>query len=369
MIQEANTMSMLKFLIALSVSIAAFAQGVAVVKVVSRSAERKVQLPGEFIPFQTVTIHAKVTGFIDRVEVDRGSVVKKGQLLATLDAPELRAQRAEAEAKVLNAESQRAEAEAKLAGAQSTDEKLKAASATPGVIAGNELIQAEKIVDAVRAQVRAVDGSIKAAQASVQVVRDMENYLQVTAPFDGVITERMAHPGALVGPGGGTAAMFQLEQTTRLRLVVAVPETDVGGIVSGSRVSFTVPAYPGQTFTGVVSRAAHSVDPKTRAMAVEMDVMNPRGALASGMYPSVMWPVRQSRPSLLLPATSIVTTTEKTFVIRVTNGSAEWVPVRRGPVVGDLVEVYGPLQANDIVLKRASDEVREGAKLNVKSPG
>jgi len=104
-------------------------------------------------------------------------------------------------------------------------------------------------------------------------------------------------------------------------------------------------------------------------MAVEMDVMNPRGALASGMYPAVMWPVRQSRPSLLLPATSIVTTTEKTFVIRVTNGSAEWVAVRRGPPVGDLVEVYGPLQANDVVLKRASDEVREGAKLNVKSPG
>ncbi|PYT19692.1 MAG: efflux RND transporter periplasmic adaptor subunit, partial [Acidobacteria bacterium] len=255
MIRGANIMSMLRLLIGLCISSAVFAQGVDVVKVVSRSAERKVQLPGEFIPFQTVTIHAKVTGFVDRVEVDRGSVVKKGQLLATLDAPELRAQRAEAEAKVLNAESQRAEAEAKVAAVQSTYERLKAASATPGVIAGNELIQAEKIVDAARAQVRAVEGSIKAAQASVQVVRDMEDYLQVTAPFDGVITERMAHPGALVGPGGGAAAMFQLEQTTRLRLVVAVPETDVGGIVNGSRVSFTVPAYPGQTFTGVVSRA------------------------------------------------------------------------------------------------------------------
>src|SRR5438552_2425506 len=222
MIRGANTMSMLRVLMAISISSGLFAQGVDVVKVISRTAERKVQLPGEFVPFQTVTIHAKVTGFVDRIEVDRGSVVKKGQLLATLDAPELRAQRAEAEAKVLNAESQRAEAEAKLAGAQSTYDKLKAASATPGVIAGNELIQAEKIVDAARAQVREVEGSIKAAQASVQVVRDMENYLQVTAPFDGVITERMAHPGALVGPGGAAAAMFQLEQTSRLRLVVAV---------------------------------------------------------------------------------------------------------------------------------------------------
>src|SRR5258707_6339595 len=245
MIRGANTMNVLKFLIALSMSIDAFAQGVDVVIVVSRSAERKVQLPGEFIPFQTVTIHAKVTGFVDRVEVDRGSVVKKGQLLATLDAPELRAQRAEAEAKVLNAESQRAEAEAKLAGAQSTSEKLKAASATPGVIAGNELIQAEKIVDAARAQVRAVEGSIQAAQASVQVVRDMENYLTVTAPFDGVITERIAHPGALVGPGTGAAAMFQLEQTTRLRLVVAVSVTTGGGDVNCCPSSFNGPPYTG----------------------------------------------------------------------------------------------------------------------------
>src|SRR6266700_2639525 len=150
MTRGASIMSMLRLLIGLCISYAVFAQGVGVVKVVSRSAERKVQLPGEVIPFQTVAIHAKVTGFVDRVEVDRGSVVTKGQLLATLDAPELRAQRAEASAKLLHAESQHAEAEAKLAGAQSTFEKLKAASATPGVIAVNELIQAEKIVDAAR---------------------------------------------------------------------------------------------------------------------------------------------------------------------------------------------------------------------------
>src|SRR5438477_155193 len=133
MIRGADTMNTRRFLLAIFTYGVGFAQTVDVVKVVSRSAERKVQLPGEFIPFQAVAIHAKVTGFVDRVEVDRGSIVKKGQLLATLDAPELRTQRAEAEAKVLNAESQRAEAEAKVAAARSTYERLKAASATPGV--------------------------------------------------------------------------------------------------------------------------------------------------------------------------------------------------------------------------------------------
>jgi membrane fusion protein, multidrug efflux system len=337
------------------------AQAADVVKVVSSTAERKIQLPGEFQPYQQVAIFAKVSGFVDKVNVDVGSMVKTGDLLATLVAPELIAQRLEAAAKVQAAESQRAEALAKVAAAESTYERLKAASATPGAIAGNELIQAQKQVEAAQAQVRAVEGSIKAAQASVAALKDIENYLNVTAPFDGVITERSVHPGALVGPMGGNAkAMFQLDQTIRLRLVVSVPEVDVGGIVKGARVSFTVPAFPGEQFTGTIARISHSIDEKTRSMAVELDVMNPKSRLAPGMYPAVMWPVRSPKPSLLVPPASIVTTTERTFVIRVRNGKAEWVTVSKGAPVGDLVEVFGTLQPGDTVLKRASDEIREG---------
>jgi len=170
-----------------------------VVKVVSRSAERKVQLPGEFIPFQTVTIHAKVTGFVDRVEVDRGSMVRKGQLLATLDAPELRAQRAEAEAKVLNAESQRAEAEAKVAAAQSIREAQSRIGYTwrnPG----NELNSGGKDVDAARAKYAQSRVPARLAQASVQVVAGYGKLSASTAPFDGASPSEWLTPGALVGP-------------------------------------------------------------------------------------------------------------------------------------------------------------------------
>lgn len=346
----------------------AFAQlPVEVVRVVSRPVERKIPSPGEFLPYQTVAIHAKVSGFVDRVEVDRGSLVKRGQLLATLVAPELKAQRAEAEAKVHAVASQRAEAEARLVAAQSTYERLKTASQTPGVIAGNELIQAEKAVDAVRAQVKAVDSAVQAAQASVAVLQDMESYLQVTAPFAGVITERNVHPGALVGPSGAGSAtpMFQLEQNSRLRLVVAVPEVDVSGIPAGAHVTFTVPAYPGESFSGVVARLAHSMDPKTRTMAVELDVNNARQALAPGMYPTVMWPVRRKRASLLVPPSSVVTTTERTFVIRIKDSQAQWVTVSRGAPAGELMEVYGPLQAGDLVVRRGTDELREGTHVAI----
>src|SRR4029077_11338914 len=118
------------------------------VPVVSRQISRTIELPGEFQPFQSVSIHAKVRGYVDRVLVDRGSAVKRGQLLAVLTAPEMTAQIAEAESKVKAAESDRSQAEAQLAGAQSTYDRLKRAAETPGAISGNELIQAQKQVEA-----------------------------------------------------------------------------------------------------------------------------------------------------------------------------------------------------------------------------
>jgi membrane fusion protein, multidrug efflux system len=344
-------------------------QAVDVAKVVSKPVERTVKLPGEFTPYLSVAIHAKVTAFVDKVEVDRGSVVQEGQLLASLVAPELISQRAEAEAKVQSIQSQRAEAEAKLVAAQSTFEKLKTASQTPGAIAGNELILAEKEVDAARSFVQAQEDSIKAAQQAVASLKEFEGYLRVTAPFSGIVTERDVHPGALVGPGAGSSMpLFRLEQNSRLRLVVAVPEAQVGGIVRGAHVPFRVPAYPGETFTGIVARVPDSMDSKTRTMPVELDVSNPQAMLAPGMYSEVLWPVHKKGPSLLVPPSSIVTTTERTFVIRVRDGKAEWVNVARGAPVENLVEVFGPLNAGDEILLRGSDEIREGTPLKPAAP-
>src|SRR4051812_11942821 len=158
------------------------AQQLEAVRVISRPLDQTVVLPGEFTPYLGVAIHAKVAGFVQRVEVDRGSVVKEGQLLATIIAPELNAHRAEAEAKVQTAEARRAEAEARVASAQSTYERMKAASATPGAIAGNELIQAEKQLDAERAKATADKAAVEAAQAAVRTVQELEAYLRVTAP-------------------------------------------------------------------------------------------------------------------------------------------------------------------------------------------
>src|SRR5437016_698421 len=345
---------------------AGFAQTMDAVRVISRPLGRKVELPGEFVPYLSVPIHAKIPGFVEKVEVDRGSVVKEGQLLATMIAPELKAQRAEAKAKVSAAQSQKVEAEARVAAVQSTYERMKAAAATPGVIAGNELVQAEKQVDVERAKVAAAESSVQAAQEALKAIEEIQVYLRVTAPFSGVITTRNVHPGALVGSGKDDLPMFQLETLDRLRLVVPVPEANVGGIARNAKVGFSVSAYPGETFYGTISRISRSIDPKTRSMPVELDVSNPGGRLAAGMYPAVKWPIRGNSSVLMVPPSSVVTTSERTFVIRINGDSAQWVDVKKGPTQGDLIEIVGPLKEGDTVLRRGSDEIREGTHLKVR---
>ena len=344
---------------------------VEVVQVISKPVEREVKLPGELRPYLNVSLHAKVTGFVDQVNVDRGSIVKQGQVLITVIAPEMTAQIAEGESKVRALQLQQAEVEARLAAAQSAYEAMRSTAAeAPGAVAEVDLVNAQKNADAIRAQGRAVGGSVQAAQASARALRVMEAYLRISAPFAGVITERNVHPGALIGPnaGAGQLPALRLEQVSRLRLVVAVPEAVVGGIVESARVPFTVPAFPGDDFSGVLRRIAHSVEEKTRSMAVELDVDNSDLRLAPGMYPEVIWPVHKARPSLLVPPSSVVTTTERTFVVRVKDGKAEWVNVKRGPSVGELVEVYGALKAGDTILRRGTDEIKPGTAVTAIAP-
>jgi RND family efflux transporter MFP subunit len=324
--------------------------------VVVKVLDRKLKLPAELLAYQSVDLLARVPGFVERVLVDRGSAVKKGELLVELSAPERKAQLSEFEAKALAIESQKAEAEARLSASESTMQKLREAAKTPGAIAVNEIVQAEKAVEAQKALIRSIQTQASAARAAAAGLKEMLQYLAVTAPFDGVITERKVHPGALAGPSA--PALLRLEQISRLRVVVAVPEGEASGIVRGAVVPFTIQG--GLSGTGTVARLARSVDPRTRTMPVELDVNNPSGALAPGMYAEVTWPVRKAKGSILVPPTAVVTTTEKVFVIRNNGGVAEHVPVSKGASAGDLMEVFGNLHPGDLIVKRGSDEIRAG---------
>jgi membrane fusion protein, multidrug efflux system len=357
--------SALRSIAALACSIGAtivFAQSIELATVVSRHLSRTIDLPGEIQPFLMVSLTARVPGYVERVAVDRGSAVRRGQLLVELRAPEMEAQLAQADAKAEAADADRARAQAQLEAATSTYERTKQAADTPGAVAGNELVQAEKQVAAAQAVVAAREHDRSAAAAEVRALRDLHGYLRITAPFDGMITERLVHPGALVGPAA-PSPLVVLQQLSRLRLVVSVPEQQVAGIAPHATVSFTVPAYPGRTYAATVARLAHTLDAKTRAMSVELDVANGDGSLAPGMYPTVRWPIDRAQPALFVPRTSVVTTSERMFVVRDAQGRAEWVDVRKGAADGELVEVVGGVHAGDRVVKHATDEMRPGTPL------
>jgi RND family efflux transporter MFP subunit len=316
---------------------------VEVVTVVAKPLDATLELPAELAADQAVAIYPRVSGFLDEISVDRGSPIKRGQLLARLSAPELAAQRAEAESKV--------------AAAKSTYDRLKAASATPGAIAGHDLEVAE--------------AGLAADKSRVDALRALESYLSVRAPFDGVVTERNVHPGALVGPptGPGMPPMLKVEKIDHLRVTVAVPEADAAAVSIGTAAAFTVSTYPGHQFTAKIARVAHEIDAKTRTMAVELDYDNTAGMpLVPGAFAAVRWPVHREKPSLFVPPSAIATTTERTFVDRVRDGKIEQVVVARGVAMGEIVEVFGELAAGDQVVRRGSEVMAPGTAVMVKTP-
>ena len=341
---------------------------VTVAAVESQEVRSTVPLPAQIAAWESVDIYPKVTGFIETIRVDRGSKVRAGEVIAHLSAPELVAQRSQAEAALQAAQAQLAAAQAKLASDQGTYQHLAAAAKTPGVVAGNDVAIAEQTAAADRAHVEAAQNNVQSAREALRAVSVLQGYLDVRAPFDGVVTQRNLHPGALVGPssgGGGAQPIVQVENLNRLRLVVPVPEIYAGNIKEGAKVPFTVPAYPGQKFTAPVARISHSVSQNTRTMAVELDVTNGDAKITPGAFATVEWPVQRAYATMLVPASAVATDLQRTFVIRVRGGKTEWVDVKTGLSANGKTEVFGDLQAGDKVVVNATDAVRPGTAVTV----
>jgi membrane fusion protein (multidrug efflux system) len=323
-------------------------------------------LPAELMPYESVDIYAKETGFLKSIEVDRGSKVKQGELIAQLEAPELVAQRAQAEAAYQSAEAQFAAGQAKLAADEGTYKNMNAAAKTSGVVAANDLDIAHQTAQSDEANVGALRMSADAAQENLKAVAQLESYLNIAAPFDGEVTTRYVHPGALVGPAGGPGAMtpiVKIETTTRHRLVVPVPENDVEGVPKGTIVNFAVPSFPGRTFQAPIARISHDVERKTRTMPVELDVRDPHAELVPGTFCQIEWPIRRNYPTLFVPVSAVASDLQHTFVLRVRQNRIDWVDVTTGARSGDVIEVFGDLKEGDKVATRGTDQLQPGTEV------
>jgi RND family efflux transporter MFP subunit len=372
---------------------------VPVVRVEKRTLDRMLDLPGQLLAFQDVPLHSKVEGYISSISVDRGSSVHKGQVLIKVNAPEVDASVREAEAKESAAEagyrqavsayqsivSKQAESRAKLDADSLTWNRLVEAARTPGAIAQNEVdIQAKTVeedkarADSLKAEIAAADqvvqaqkNNLKAAQHVVDSMKAMLAYLEIRAPFDGVITERNVHEGSIVSVsaekrGESDVPLLRVQQKNLLRLVVAVPEACVSGCKVGEKISFSVPAFPGKDFAGRIARLGFALDQKTRTMPVELDVSNQDGQLEPGMFATVKWDVTRPYETLFVPATAVGEDLKGAFVIRVRDGVAERVTVTRGQQMGNLAEICGDLAEGEEVTLKATNEFKTGMHIAAK---
>jgi len=343
-------------------------QRVTVAKVESQTLETNLALPAQITPYEAVDVYPKVTGFVEKISVDRGSRVHAGEVIIQLSAPELAAQRAQAEAALQNADAQRIAAEAKFAADNGTYLHLVEAAKTPGVVAANDLLVAQQSAAADHAQVEAAAKSVQAARDHLRAVTQLESYLEIRAPFDGVVTQRNLHPGALAGPASGPAGaqpIVRIQSMDRLRVTVPVPEAYAAGVRDGQEVTFRVPGYPGKVFRAPIARVSHDISQNTRTMQVELDFKNGSGEITPGAFATVDWPVGRSYPTLFVPASAVTTDLQRTFVIDVRDGKAEWVDVTTGVTADGKTEVFGALQAGDIVVANATDSIRPGTAVTI----
>lgn len=310
-----------------------------------------VKIPGELIAYQHVDLYAKVSSFIKKLHADVGSEVKAGQLLVVMEAPEMNAQVAAANSRVKSQE-------AIFLSSKATYDRLMETSKTPGTVSQNDL-------DVANARQKSDLAQLEAARASRLEVGATNDYLQIRAPFSGVVTARNVSAGAYVGPSGKGSELpiFTLQEQKKLRLVVSVPDAYVSNLNSQSEVAFTVRSLPNEKFTAKVTRLAGALDNRLRAQRTEMDVINDGKKLLPGMVAEVSLNLTGNDNIFVVPSSAVLHSTEGVFVIKLVNNKAQWVPVTTGRSSDDKTEVFGTLNENDILITHASEEIRKEAEV------
>ncbi|MGZ3943420.1 MAG: efflux RND transporter periplasmic adaptor subunit [Mucilaginibacter sp.] len=326
---------------------------VAVVPIARGTLNSTITVPGELVPFQEVDIYAKVTSYVKKLYADIGSQVHTGDLLATLEAPELNSQLAASESHIK-------QQQAIYFASKATYDRLLNTSKTPGTVSENDLEQAEAKKNSDLANVDAAKSDYKAVAANL-------DYLQIRAPFDGVVSARNVNLGAYVGPAGkgSDQPIFVIQEQSKMRLVISVPEAYTGGLSNKDEVTFSVKALPNRKFKAQVKRLAGALDEKLRAERLEMDVYNKNKELLPGMYADVDLPIPSRDSAYIVPKTAVVVSTERVFVIRVNNNKAEWVDVKKGFQSGGNMEIYGNLKPGEQIVAKANDEIRDGQPVRV----
>lgn len=355
---------------------------VAAVRVTRTDLTGSITLTGEFIPFQEVDVMAKVAGYIRKMNVDVGDRVHQGQVLATLEVPEMENDMARASAGIdqANAEAVRAEDDVRrLESAQemthlSLTRIQNVAQREPGLVPQQEVdevkahdLQAEAQVSAAKSNLAAARERVRVMRAEEARIKTMQNYQIITAPFEGVVTKRYANTGAMIqaGTASQTQAMpvVRVSQNNLLRLILPVPESSVPQVSIAREVSVRVPTL-NRTFTGRVARFTDKLQLSTRTMDTEVDVPNPSLSLIPGMYAEVDLQLQAHQGVLTAPPDAIDGTGANTRVFMVdSQNTIHIVPVQLGIETARNVEIRQGVKEGDLLVAGRRAGLKEGDRV------
>jgi len=310
-------------------------------------------LPGELTAFQQVDIYAKVSSFVKKLYADVGSEVTEGQLIAVMEAPEINSQLEAAQSRVESLE-------ATYIASKANYDRLVETSKTPGTISPNDL-------DIALAKQKSDYAELQSAKSTYKEINDTKNYLEIRAPFTGVISARNVSEGAYVGPAGkgSDLPMFVLQEQKHLRLIVDVPEAYTNFLNDNSTISFAVRSLPNQTFKAKITRLSGALDTHLRSEHIEMNVINNDKKLLPGMVAEISIGLPAQDSTFIVPKTAIVNSTEGVFVIKVNNEKAQWVSITRGREANDTAEIFANgLSINDTLITVGSEEIRDSSLIS-----
>ena len=322
--------------------------------------------PGTTEAFAQANIYARASGYISKREVDIGSPVKAGQLLVEITAPELDHQIAQAEATL-------AQMQAALQQAQANRDlgRVTWNRDNPLVQKGWVTLQqgdTDRLnLKGQEAAVAVAEANIKAQAAQLGVLHQQKDYQSVTAPFDGVITQRNVDIGSLVQADATAGTfLFTLMQSETLRIQLYVPQNEAFGLSPGVDAVVRVPELPGRDFPGKVTRIADALQPGTRTLLTEIDVPNPDHALSPGIYCTVELKIPRKTPSLIVPSEAIVFNAKGLSVAVVENGTAHLHNVTVVRDFGTTVEVNSGVKDGDQVILTPPVDLADGQKVKVR---
>ena len=324
---------------------------VALAQPIPGSPQQTLTLPGNIQPFNKAAIYARVNGYVKGWDHDIGSAVKAGQVLATVDAPDL--------------DQQLGQAKATLASVRANHQIASLTASRNNILLQKQIV-AQQLADQTSADEKAKEAVVDANEANVRQLEAMQSFKTLAAPFDGVVTGRNVEIGMLINSGGSGQPLFEVSDLHRVRIYVQVPQSFTAGLAPGMKATFEMPQYPGVQFDAALSHISKSINPNSHSMQVELQADNAAGKFFGGSYCNVHFELPVDPNLVKIPSTALVTGNQGTQVaILDSNDKVVLKNVQLGRDFGDSVEVVAGLSPSDRIINNPPETLAAGDAVRV----